>query len=155
MNQSNTRSRTVFKLGGLGDGPHLSCMSSMGLELVIMTILIGSKHCSMKEFPRNLVKKINIWHLLHGITLWTVWIERNDKVFNHEQWHEAKVKHRIWDELIIYTKATWERVIKHIKISSFSAVAMLQGSDQTWGARNVLCRKNNLHITWNWKRQHS
>jgi hypothetical protein len=86
--------------------------------------------------------------------LWTIWIERNNKVFNYEHWHESKVKHRIWDELIIYAKAAWERVIKHIKISSFSTVAMLQGFDQTWGARNVLCRRNNLHIEWNWKRQH-
>jgi hypothetical protein len=24
---------------------------------------------------------------------------------------------------------------------------------QTWGARNVLCRRHNSHIEWNWKRQ--
>ena len=63
-----------------------------------------------------------------------------------------------------YTKAAWERVIKYIKInnfytkvacewvikkimiSNFPVVAMLQGYDQTWGARNVLCKKSNLHI---------
>jgi hypothetical protein len=47
-----------------------------------------------------------IWHLLRGITLWTIWIERNDRVFNQEQWHVSRVKHRIWDELIIYAKVT-------------------------------------------------
>ena len=30
---------------------------------------------------------------------------------------------------------------------------MSQGFDKTWGARNVLCRRNNLQIKWNWKRQ--
>ena len=53
-------------------------------------------------------------------------------MFNHEQWHETKVKHRIWDELTVYAKAAWNRVIKQIKISSFSAQAMLQGFDKTW-----------------------
>ena len=44
-------------------------------------------------------------------------------------------------------------VLEHIKINSFSAVAMLQGFDKMWGARIVLCRRRNLHIEWNWKRQ--
>jgi hypothetical protein len=71
----------------------------------------------------------------------------------HEQWHVSKVKHRIWDELIIYAKAAWNRVVKQIKISSFSAEAMLKGFDRTWGARSDLCRRNNLHIEWNWRKQ--
>ena len=57
--------------------------------------------------------------------LWTIWIERNNKVFNHEQWRESKVKHRIRDELIIYAKTAWEQVIKHIKINSIIVAAML------------------------------
>ena len=80
---------------------------------------------------------MKIWHLLRVITLWTIWIKQNDQVFNREQWHESKVKHRIWGELIIYAKAAWNRVIKQIKICRFSAVAMLQGFDKTWGERNV------------------
>ena len=43
-------------------------------------------------------------------------------------------------------------MLKQIKISAFSAVALLQGFDKTWGARNVLCRRHNLHIEWNWKK---
>jgi hypothetical protein len=90
-----------------------------------------------------------IWHLLKVVPLWTILIERNDKVFNHEQWHESKVKHRIWDELIIYAEAAWERVLKQIKINNLSLATMLQDFDETWGARNFLCRRNNLHIQWN------
>ena len=63
------------------------------------------------------------------------------------------VKHRIWDELIMYAKAALKRVIKLIKISGFSAMALLEGFDKTWGARNILCRRNNLQIEWNWKQQ--
>ena len=74
---------------------------------------------------------IKLWHLLKGITLWTIWIERNDKVFNREHWHMTKVKHYIWDEFILYGKMAWKRVVELIKISSFSAVALLQGFDKT------------------------
>ena len=57
-------------------------------------------------------------------------IERHNKVFNYEQWHEPKVKLRIWDDLIIYAKSAWERVIKQVKNIIFSAAAMLLGLDQ-------------------------
>ena len=85
--------------------------------------------------------------------LWTIWIERNDKAFNHKQWHESKVKNGIWNALNIYTMAAWNQVIEQIKSSSFFVVAMLQGFDNSWGARAILCRRHNLHIEWNWKRQ--
>ena len=81
--------------------------------------------------------KSKFWHLLRGLTLWTIWIEFNDKVFNHEQWHEFKVKHKIWDELLIYAKAAWEHVLNQIKISVFFAVAMLQGFDRTCGVLGI------------------
>jgi hypothetical protein len=90
-----------------------------------------------RKDSQKIRQKNKIWHPLRGIALWIIWIERNDKVFNHEQWHESKVKHWIWDDLIVYVKAAWNRVIEQIKISSFSAAAMLQGFDKTWGARNV------------------
>ena len=124
----------------------LSCMNSVGLELAIMIVLTENKLFLGKGFVRSTVKISKHFHLLRGITLWTIWIECNNKVFNYEHWHESKVTHRIWDELIVYAKATWDRVIKQIKISSSSTVAMLRGFDKTWGAKNVLCRRNNLHI---------
>ena len=40
---------------------------------------------------------------------------------------ESKVKHCVWDELIIYAKAVWEHVIKQIRINNFFIAAMLQG----------------------------
>jgi hypothetical protein len=52
-------------------------------------------------------------------------------VFNREQWHKSTVKHSIWDELIIYAKEAWNRVIEQIKISNFSTATMLQGFDKT------------------------
>ena len=100
-----------------------------------------------ERIPKRYGKKSKTWHLFRGITMWTIWIERNDKVFIHEHWHELKVKQCIWDELIIYAKAAWERVLAQIKISSFSTMAMLQGFDKTWGARHVPCRRNRFTLS--------
>ena len=76
-------------------------------------------------------------------------------MFNQVEWHLSRVKHRIWDELIIYAKAAWKRVVEQIRISRFSATALLLAFDRTWGARNVLCKRHNMQIEWNWKRQRS
>ena len=131
VNQLSTNFGIAFKHGGHEDGPCSSCMSYVGLELATMIAFTKNNLLFGERILKKFYKKIKIWHLLRSITLWTMWIERNDKVFNHEQWHESKVKHRIWDELIMYVKAAWERIIKHIKISSFSTMAMLHGFDQT------------------------
>jgi hypothetical protein len=45
-------------------------------------------------------------------------IEPNDKVFNHKQGHKSKVKHLIWDNLIMFTNATWDQAVKQVKITS-------------------------------------
>ena len=92
---------------------------------------------------KNFVKKIKIWHLLCGITFWTIWIECKDKVFSQEQWYESKVNY-----LIMYAKVAWEWVVNYVTISTFLVKAFLQGFDQTWETRNVLCRHDNMKITW-------
>ena len=81
----------------------------------------------------KLDKVIKIWHLLRGIILWHIWTECNNKVFNHEQRHEFKVNQRIWDEVIIYAKATWKWVVEQIKINIFSTAVILQGFDKNLG----------------------
>jgi hypothetical protein len=35
------------------------------------------------------------WSLFRGITLWVLWIERNDLVFNGERWHVQKIHNLI------------------------------------------------------------
>ena len=94
-------------------------------------------------------KMFIIWQ--RSITLWTIWIECNDKVFNYEQWHAFKVKHQIWEKFIVYAIAAWNRVKEQIKINKLSVVALLQGFDKTWGAKNVLCKRYSMHIDWKLK----
>lgn len=104
-----------------------------------------------ERIPWQFSKKTKVWNLLRGITMWTVWIVRNDRVFNHVQWNKAKVKHHIWNDLILYAKGAWDKLEKNIKISEFSAEALLQGFDRMWGTENMLCRHDILKITWNWR----
>jgi hypothetical protein len=80
---------------------------------------IGNGPSSEREDPKKVCQKKMIWHLLQGITLWTIWIERNDQVFNQEHWHESNLKHLIWDELIMHSIVAWARVVKFVEIGSF------------------------------------
>ena len=65
VNWLNTNFGIVFKLGGRGNGPHSSCMSSVGLELATMIVLVGNKHFLGKDFLRNMVRRPNL-ALLEG-----------------------------------------------------------------------------------------
>ena len=81
---------------------------------------------SIDKIPKMFGQKTKIWHFLCGITLWMIWIERNDRVFDQEQWHDSKVKHIIWGDLIMYAKVLWTRVIKYVKTSVFLLEANLK-----------------------------
>jgi hypothetical protein len=108
-----------------------------------------------KGFLRSLPKNSRFGAFSKELLFWTIWIECNDRVFNHEQWHESKVKHIIWDDIDMQAKVARERFIKFVKICVYSTEALLEDLDQTSKARNVLCRRTNLHIIWNWKRHRS
>jgi hypothetical protein len=45
-----------------------------------------------------------IWHLLRGIVIWTIWIKRNDSVFNQKQWPHTRPKSRVWVHLMEYAR---------------------------------------------------
>jgi hypothetical protein len=52
-----------------------------------------------------------ILHLLQGIALWTIWVERNDLVFNHKQWFQHHVESFVCGHLLDYGGLTWEAVL--------------------------------------------
>lgn len=80
---------TVFKLGEHGDGLRLLHMNFVGLEHAFMITSTRHKYCLGKGSLKSTERRFTIWHLLVGNVLWTIWIEHNDKVFNHAQWHES------------------------------------------------------------------
>ena len=63
-----------------------------------------------KSIMATLSKYSTIWLLLRGITLWTIWIERNDLTFNnYSRWDASKVKQTILQGLLDYARITWEK----------------------------------------------
>ena len=80
------------------------------------------------------------------MTLWTVWVEHNGRVFNHEFCHELKVKFLVMD-----TAVASARLVKHVKNDSFSAKVILNGFNDTWGARIILCTRKRMKFKWNWE----
>ena len=45
------------------------------------------------------------------------------------------------------------RLLSKSRLASSRRRPCLGGFDNSWGARNVLCRRQTMHIEWNWKRQ--
>ncbi len=49
--------------------------------------MLIAKQCLFRDNIKVHLKRFNlIWHLLRGITMWTIWIEINDLVFNMNFW---------------------------------------------------------------------
>jgi hypothetical protein len=65
--------------------------------------------------PRQVKCVENIWSLPRGITLWNLWIEWNDLVFNNKRWNVVKIHKVIWDALLVYGRANWNRCMKPIR----------------------------------------
>ncbi len=43
--------------------------------------------CFFMDNIKGRLKKFNpIWHMLQRIAMWTIWIEKNDLVFNKHYW---------------------------------------------------------------------
>jgi hypothetical protein len=96
--RSNINFGTVFKLGRRGDGPCSSSMNCVGVRTGNYDNFNWKQVLFREIIPKKYAKMIKVWHLvLRGNTLWTIWIERMTKCYNHEQWPESKVKQRIWD----------------------------------------------------------
>ncbi len=65
--------------------------------------------------PRQVQHVENIWSLLRGITLWILWSEWNDLVFNNKRWNVVKIRKVIWDALLDYGRVVWNRCMKLIR----------------------------------------
>ena len=102
---------------------------------------VGKQVLFGERIPIKFARNIKIWHSLWGITLWTIWIEWNDRMFYHEQWHQSKMRH-----LIMCSKVAWARVVKFVKINAYLAEALLKGFDQTLG-RTLIHVFNNPSAT--------
>jgi hypothetical protein len=58
-----------------------------------------------QRMPSRFQDQGTIWVYLRSITLWTLWVARNDTVFNQQESHRAKVEGAIWIGLTDYGRA--------------------------------------------------
>ena len=87
--------------------------------------------------PRKFSDLSRIW-LLRGITLWTLWIARNDKVFNQHHWTPHKVESVVWQGLTDYVRIAWDRTLNTNSESSWAkAIARFES---VWSCHELLCR---------------
>jgi hypothetical protein len=45
--------------------------------------------------------------LIAGVTLWAIWLECNDLVFQNVRWLEAKLRNIMWQGLLYYGRIEW------------------------------------------------
>jgi hypothetical protein len=101
-----------------------------------------------KKIPASFSNYSRIWLLLRGITLWTIWIERNDLTFNKTRWDASRVEQTIWRGLLDYARIAWRKALEDSKTEA-TYDDVLAKFHATWGNNNLLYCKSNSEIMWN------
>jgi hypothetical protein len=98
--------------------------------------------------PRRFQKFARFWSLFRGVTLWSIWIARNDLVFNHIRWHHNKIMSTIWQGFIDYGRGDWNKTRAQIAKKPASAANVLARFDEKWGDYDVICTRNDMRVSW-------
>lgn len=62
------------------------------------------------RIPRKFKELGFIWAAMRGVVFWTLWISRNDRVFNGIAWTEEKLYQKVWLGLIDYGRVAWQKL---------------------------------------------
>ena len=104
-----------------------TCPTSLQVQrfiLALMNLLAGISYLSLMIVPNwqqalflneamepfQLLELIQM--LIKGVTLWTVWILRNNNIFNHKRWQHSQAINLVWQGLMDYTQITWAKCLK-------------------------------------------
>jgi hypothetical protein len=98
--------------------------------------------------PRRFSKTLRFWELLRGITIWTIWLARNDKVFNHEDWAQERVEQTIWNSLVDYGRSAWVNTVTRLTKDPTSRGKALEKFDHNWGKYPIICSREGMKVTW-------
>lgn len=90
------------------------------------------------KLPRRFRSVYKIWDLLRGVIVWTLWIARNDMVFNGNKWNQQKILHTIWLGLVDYSRLAWNS----LKVQPIEVFC------ESWGRSNVLATVVNGRPKW-------
>jgi hypothetical protein len=102
--------------------------------------------------PRRFSKTLRFWELLRGITIWTIWLARNDKVFNHEDWAQERVEQTIWNSLVDYGRSAWVNTVTRLTKDPTSRGKALDKFDHNWGKYPIICSREGMKVTWVYRR---
>ncbi|KAG0574234.1 hypothetical protein KC19_VG246300 [Ceratodon purpureus] len=64
------------------------------------------------RIPRKFDAFKQIWLELRSVVLWTLWIERNDIVFNNQRWPPAKLLQQVKTGIIDYGRVEWDNLTR-------------------------------------------
>lgn len=99
-----------------------------------------------KKITYSLTKLGGIWLLSQGVTLWTIWVERNDITFsNNNMWDFKKTKQAIWQSLFEYVRIAWDMARKDVE-KAIVYDDVFGNYDKPWGGSGLLYTKTTLGL---------
>jgi hypothetical protein len=87
-----------------------------------------------------------LWSLLRGITLWSMWIARNQCIFNQVRWRPEMVYNLLWSGLLKYGQATLSRTCARIIKDPSATDKALKKFDTEWGRWKSICSRQRMTI---------
>lgn len=107
-----------------GSGLPLSCMNYVGLKPTNMMIFIENKPSLKKQSLRSLPKRLGFGTFFVALQFGLSTMIGCSTINNGTN---PRLNTLNWDDLIMFTKVAWKRVISFVKISTYSAKALLKG----------------------------
>ncbi len=109
-----------------GNKPSHSCIVS-SLPQMLAQLGGSLEQCLFnKKLPSKFTKFYLLWSLIRGVTLWSIWLERNDLNFNGARWPHNKLKKVMWDGLLNYSRLEWQHTLQKIKRKLTNEASLLE-----------------------------
>jgi hypothetical protein len=80
--------------------------------------------------------------------MWTLWVARNDTIFNQQRWPRAKVEGSIWNSLTDYGRAAWAKLLKHKFRTEDACLAAHDQFKAIWTINEFLCKLHLDRVIW-------
>ena len=82
--------------------------------------------------------------------LWTLWIQRNEAIFENKRRRDEKVGATIWQGITDYGRAEWSKVKEKLRKNATAGMKFLRQFDNTWMKSRFFGVRQGLEVKW-WK----
>jgi hypothetical protein len=83
---------------------------------------LNLEHCVFgKRLPTIFHKLKEVWKCLYELVMWSIWIDRNNQVFNKKRLSDYKVKELIWLGILEYARIEQGKMLRFIQLCSLEA----------------------------------